>query len=321
MTGRTGSPSAIEAIDLTKRYGGTLAVDHLSFSVPPGQVTGFLGPNGSGKSTTMRMIVGLDRPDEGSVSVGGRPYQRVARPLRMVGALLDARAVHPGRSARDHLLSVALSNGIGRRRVDELLELVGLAAVAQRRVGGFSLGMCQRLGIAGALLGDPPVLLFDEPVNGLDADGVRWVRTLLRGFAAEGRTVLLASHLMSEMALTADRLIVIGRGRLLREAPIDDLLRSPDGTRVRVQSPDAQVLATVLNRHGATVEQVPPNTLRVAGLTIQEVGAIAAGQGLALTELSEDAVSLEEAYLALTGDTRDYRAAPTVNDSTPSTHR
>jgi ABC-2 type transport system ATP-binding protein len=227
----------IEATGLTKRYGAALAVDGLSFTVPPGQVTGFLGPNGAGKSTTMRLILGLDAPDAGAVTVNGRPYRSYQRPLFEVGALLEARSFHSGRSARNHLRCLALSNGIGRKRVGEVLDLVGLSAVASRRAGGFSLGMGQRLGIAAALLGDPGVLLLDEPVNGLDPEGVAWIRALLRSLAAEGRTVLVSSHLMSEMENTADRLVIIGHGRLIAQAAIGELLAAGSGTYVKVRSP------------------------------------------------------------------------------------
>src|SRR5262245_18191911 len=243
----------IEATGLSKRYGGTVAVDDLSFRVPPGQVTGFLGPNGAGKSTTMRLILGLDAPDAGMVTVNGRPYASYWRPLLEAGALLEAKALHGGRSAYNHLLCLALSNGISRARVDEVLELVGLAGVARRRAGGFSRGMAQRRGIAAALRGDPPVLMLDEPVNGLDPEGVAWVRTLLRSLAAEGRTVFLSSHLMSEMAVTADRLIIIGRGRLIEETTVEDFLGSGSGNFVRVRSPEAEALATMLEAQGVGV--------------------------------------------------------------------
>src|SRR6266581_3310477 len=232
----------IEARGLTKRYGATVAVDDLSFTVPPGRVTGFLGPNGAGKSTTMRLILGLDAPDSGSVTVNGRPYAACRRPLFQAGALLEAKAFHGGRSARNHLLCLALSNGISRARVDEVLDLVGLRSTARRRAGGFSLGMSQRLGIAAALLGDPPVLMLDEPVNGLDPEGVVWIRTLLRTLAAEGRTVLLSSHLMSEMAMTADRLVIIGRGRLIAQTTIKDFLAGGPGNFVQVRSPQSSAL-------------------------------------------------------------------------------
>src|SRR6266700_4567487 len=237
-----GSPLMIQATGLSKRYGATLAVDDLSFTVPPGQVTGFLGPNGAGKSTTMRLILGLDAPTSGSVTVSGRPYATFRRPLTVAGAMLEARAFHGGRSARNHLLCLADSNGIGPARVDEVLDLVGLASAAGRRAGGFSLGMGQRLGIAAALLGDPPVLMLDEPVNGLDPEGVLWIRNLLRSLAAEGRTILLSSHLMSEMSLTADRLIIIGRGRLIAQTTIKDFLTGGPGNFVQVRSPQSSAL-------------------------------------------------------------------------------
>ena len=243
----------IEAVGLTKRYGSTVAVDELTFTVPAGQITGFLGPNGAGKSTTMRLILGLDTPTAGTVTVAGRPYRSLRRPLLTVGALLDARAVHGGRSARDHLLAVALSNGIARSRVRDVLDLVGLQRVAGKRAGGFSLGMSQRLGIAAALLGDPPILMFDEPVNGLDPDGVLWIRTLLRTLAAEGRTVLLSSHLMSEMAQTADRLLIIGRGRLIAHGTLTEVLSGGSAANVRVRSSDPVQLTELLDRRGADV--------------------------------------------------------------------
>src|SRR5258708_18441211 len=241
----------IEASGLSKRYGAILAVDDLSFTVPPGQVTGFLGPNGAGKSTTMRLILGLDAPSAGSVTVGGRPYAALRRPLFEVGAMLEAKAFHSGRSARNHLLCLALSNGISPDRVDEVLDLVGLRSAARKRAGGFSLGMGQRLGIAAALLGDPPVLMLDEPVNGLDPEGVVWIRTLLKSLAAEGRTVLLSSHLMTEMALTADRLIIIGRGRLIAQTAMADFLDGGTAGSVRARSPQAGPLAALLRARGA----------------------------------------------------------------------
>ena len=269
----------IEAQGLTKRYGAALAVDDLSFSVPPGQVTGFLGPNGAGKSTTMRMILGLDAPDSGAVTVNGRPCASCRRPLFQAGALLEAKAFHGGRSAYNHLLSLALSNGISRTRVEQVLGLVGLAGAARRRAGGFSLGMAQRLGIAAALLGDPPVLLLDEPVNGLDPEGVLWIRTLLRSLAAEGRTVLLSSHLMSEMAQTADRLIIIGRGRLIAQTAMGDLLASGPGSYVRVRSPEAAALAELLLAQGAAVTQRSGDTLTVTGTTAEALGEVARSRG------------------------------------------
>lgn len=296
----------IEAIGLSKRYGATLAVDDLSFTVPPGQVTGFLGPNGAGKSTTMRMILGLDAPTAGSVTVGGRRYAEFTRPLFEVGALLEARAVHGGRSARDHLRCIALSNGIGRSRVDEVLDLVGLHGVAETRVGGFSLGMAQRLGIAAALLGDPAVLMFDEPVNGLDPEGVAWIRALLRGFAAEGRTVLLSSHLMSEMTITADRLIIIGRGRLITETTVASMLRNGAGGYVRVRSPHAVALGKLLVARDAAVVHETGDTLRVTGVEPEAIGALASANGLTLQELSAQQISLEQAYLELTRESVEY---------------
>ena len=298
----------IEAIGLTKRYGTTLAVDNLSFTVPAGQVTGFLGPNGAGKSTTMRLILGLDAPTSGSVTVNGRPYTQYRRPLLEVGALLEAKAVHGGRSARNHLKWLALSNGISRSRVDHVLDQVGLSGVARRRAGGFSLGMGQRLGIAAALVGDPKVLLFDEPVNGLDPEGVLWIRTLLKSLAAEGRTVFVSSHLMSEMALTADRLIIIGRGRLIADTTIGDLLQGASGNHIRVRSPEAGELARLLTARGADVIRQDHDTLRITGATSDTIGEIARSNGLTLRELSAHQVSLEERYMELTSGAVDYRA-------------
>ena len=299
----------IEAVRLSKRYGATRAVDDLSFVVPPGQVTGFLGPNGAGKSTTMRLILGLDAPNSGLVTVNGRPYTTYRRPLLEVGALLEAKTFHGGRSAYDHLLCLALSNGIGRARVDQVLELVGLRSVARKRAGGFSLGMAQRLGIAAALLGDPRVLLFDEPVNGLDPEGVLWIRNLLKSLAAEGRTVLVSSHLMSEMAITADRLLIIGRGRLIAQTTIEDLLKNGSGNFVRVRSPQGDSLATLLEARGAAVVRQTDGTLRVTGTTIEAVGELAKANGLTLQELSAQQASLEQRYMELTSDTADYRTA------------
>jgi ABC-2 type transport system ATP-binding protein len=299
----------IEAIGLSKRYATTLAVDDLSFTVPPGQVTGFLGPNGAGKSTTMRLILGLDAPTAGSVTVNGKPYTGYRRPLLEVGALLEAKAVHGGRSAYNHLKCLALSNGISRSRVGQVLDQVGLRAVARKRAGAFSLGMGQRLGIAAALLGDPKVLMFDEPVNGLDPEGVLWIRNLLRSLAAEGRTVFISSHLMSEMALTADRLIIIGRGRLIADTTIDDLLEGASGNHLRVRSPQAGELARLLAAQGADVVRQGDDTLRITGATSDAVGEIARSNGLTLRELSAHQVSLEERYMELTNGSVDYRAA------------
>jgi ABC-2 type transport system ATP-binding protein len=297
----------IEASGLSKRYGATVAVDDLSFTVPPGQVTGFLGPNGAGKSTTMRLILGLDAPSSGAVTVAGRRYAYYRHPLFEVGAMLEAKAFHGGRSARNHLLCLALSNGIGRTRVDQVLDLVGLASAARKRAGGFSLGMGQRLGIAAALLGDPPVLMLDEPVNGLDPEGVVWIRHLLKSLAAEGRTVLLSSHLMSEMSLTADRLVIIGRGRLIAQTAMADFLSGCPGNFVRVRSPQSSTLATLLEARGVTVTRQAGDALRITGITGAAVGELARVNGLALQELSEHQASLEDRYMELTSDSVDYR--------------
>ncbi len=310
MSERSGA--VIEARSLTKVYGGTAAVDGIDFQVRPGVVTGFLGPNGAGKSTTMRMILGLDRPTSGTVTVGGRGYQHRVWPLHEVGALLDARAVHPGRTAYDHLLSLAAANGIARSRVGEVLGQVGLTTVARKRAGGFSLGMFQRLGIAGALLGDPPTLLFDEPVNGLDPEGIIWIRTLLRSLAAEGRTVLVSSHLMSEMALTADHLLVIGRGRMIADMPLAELMARHSGARVTVRAADPQRMAADLRAAGAQVTLEPDETLGVGGLESRQIGELAAERGHVLHQLRDEAASLEEAYFGLTGEVTEYRAVAPV---------
>ena len=307
----------IEATGLTKRYGATVAVDDLSFTVPPGQVTSFLGPNGAGKSTTMRLILGLDTPDSGSVTVGGRPYAACRRPLFQAGALLEAKSCHGGRTARNHLRCLADSNGINRSRVDEVLDLVGLTGAARRRAGGFSLGMSQRLGIAAALLGDPPVLMLDEPVNGLDPEGVLWIRTLLRTLAAEGRTVLLSSHLMSEMAMTADRLVIIGRGRLIAQATMADFLAPGPGGSVTVRSPQAGALTALLEARGATVSRQDGDTLAVTGTTPEEIGELARTSGLTLTGLAAHQATLEDRYMELTRDSADYRAVATRNGDRP----
>ena len=290
----------IEIRNLTKTYGAVTAVDDLTVTIRPGKVTGFLGPNGAGKSTTMRAIVGLDRPDAGDVLIGGRRYADDPAPLHTVGALLDARAFHPGRSARAHLQALAATQGIGRHRVDEVLDMVGLRDVAHRRVGGFSLGMGQRLGIAAALLGDPEVVLLDEPVNGLDPDGVRWIRDLLRRLAGEGRTVFVSSHLMSEMALTADHLVVLGRGRLLADVSLAELTARADG-RVLVRSPQparAGAPARGAWRHGHA--SAGPGRLAVVGLSSTEIAQMSLDAGLLLTELTPVHASLEDAYLAMT---------------------
>ncbi len=301
----------IKVTELTKRYRDTVAVRELSFEVPAGVVTGFLGPNGSGKSTTMRMIMGLDRPDHGSITINGRSYHDLAHPLREVGALLEAKAIHPGRSAYHHLQYLAETNGIARRRIDEVLDMVGLAEVARRRVGKFSLGMGQRLGIASALLGDPGVLLFDEPVNGLDPEGILWVRNLLKGLAAEGRSVFVSSHLMSEMALTADRLVVIGRGALISEGSVDDFIADTTGSYVRVRGPRLDEIARALESNGASIEPDGDDALAVSGLDIVEIGEIAGERRLVLHELSPQAASLEEAFMSLTHDSVEYHGHAT----------
>jgi ABC-2 type transport system ATP-binding protein len=307
----------IEARGLTKRYDPTLAVDDLSFDVVPGRVTGFLGPNGAGKSTTMRLIVGLDAPTAGTVTVRGRPYRSLRRPLFEVGAMLESAAVHPGRSARAHLLALAQANGISRRRVDQVLGMVGLDTVARRRAGQFSLGMTQRLGVAAALLGDPGMLLLDEPVNGLDPEGVAWIRTLLRSLAAEGRTVFVSSHLMSEMALTADHLIVIGRGRLLADTSVAEFVRATAAGHVRVRSPQPERLATLLCEHAATVEPTEDGALAVTGMEATTVGELAASQGIVLHELVTREPSLEEAFMSMTRDAVYYQAQPTTTAVRP----
>jgi ABC-2 type transport system ATP-binding protein len=296
----------IQLTDVTKRYSSTVAVDHLSFEVRPGEVTGFLGPNGSGKSTSMRMIVGLDAPTSGTVTVDGRPYRDLRFPLRHVGALLEAKAIHPARSARDHLRWLADSNGINRRRVDEVLEQVGLADVADRRSGGFSLGMGQRLGIATALLGNPASLLLDEPVNGLDPEGIKWIRQLLRSLAAEGRSVMVSSHLMSEMALTADRLIVIGRGRLITEGTVADVVGQASTGSVRVDTSEPERLRSLLVGAGGTVTTDVDGALVVTGTTARDVGIVAGDAGITLYELSPRSASLEEAFMELTRDAAEY---------------
>ncbi|MEU2545159.1 ABC transporter ATP-binding protein [Streptomyces roseolus] len=303
----------IEAVGLTKRYGAKTAVYNLSFQVRPGVVTGFLGPNGSGKSTTMRMILGLDTPTSGHVTIGGHPFRRLPNAPRQVGALLDAKAVHGGRSARNHLLSLAQLAGIPARRVDEVLGVVGLQDVAKRRSKGFSLGMGQRLGIAAALLGDPQVLLFDEPVNGLDPEGILWVRNLMKKLASEGRTVFVSSHLMSEMALTADHLIVIGRGQLLSDMPVKQFISANSADFARVRTPEGEPglrdkLSGVLVEAGGQVLSEPDGALRVTGLPLPRISDLAHGADVRLWELSPHQASLEEAYMRLTQGAVDYRS-------------
>jgi ABC-2 type transport system ATP-binding protein len=302
----------IEVRGLTKQYGNVRAVDGLTFDVQPGKVTGFLGPNGAGKSTTMRMILGLDRPTAGSALVGGRPFASLAEPLRAAGALLEAGAVHPGRSGRDHLRVAARTNGLPLRRVDEVVEQVGLGPAARRRVKSYSLGMRQRLGIATALLGDPAVLLFDEPMNGLDLDGVRWIRSLVRELADEGRTVLLSSHLMSEMEQTADHLVIIGSGKLIADASMQDVMRGESGQRrVRVRTPSSDELTGALLRRRLQVHPTDDGDLLVQGTSPETVGDVALEVGVAVHRLAEEHSSLEQVYLDLTGDSVQYRVSTT----------
>jgi ABC-2 type transport system ATP-binding protein len=296
----------IEVSGVTKRYGEKTAVEELSFEVKPGMVTGFLGPNGSGKSTTMRLILGLDAPNAGSTRVNGRPYRDHPAPLHEVGALLEARSVHTGRSAFNHLLALAQTHGIPQRRVAELIDMVGLGEVAGKRAGGFSLGMGQRLGIASALLGDPRTVMLDEPVNGLDPEGIQWVRRLLKALAAEGRTVFVSSHLMSEMALTADHLIVIGRGKLIADTSVEDFVRRASKPGVRVRSPQVQRLAELIARPGVSVTAIGPSLIEVDGLESEQVGTTAAEHGIVLHELSPQTASLEEAFMELTRESVEF---------------
>ena len=297
----------IKATAVTKRYGDKTAVEDLTFTVRPGVVTGFLGPNGAGKSTTMRMILGLDAPMSGEVTVNGKPYAEHTAPLREVGALLEAKAVHTGRSAYHHLLAQALTTGIPKRRVDEVIDLVGLRSVARKRVGGFSLGMGQRLGVAAALLGDPATLVLDEPVNGLDPEGILWIRTLLRALAAEGRTIFVSSHLMSEMALTADHIIVIGRGKLIADVSVRDFTALASRNVVRVRTPDASRLRDLLVSDDVSVTSVEPGLIEVVGLNSEAVGKVACAESIALVELTPVQASLEEAFMELTQDSVEFR--------------
>jgi ABC-2 type transport system ATP-binding protein len=301
----------IEIDGLTKRYGEKAAVDGLSFVVEPGVVTGFLGPNGAGKSTTMRVIAGLDRPTSGTVRVNGKQYRRCAAPMSELGILLDARSVHPGLSARNNLLALARTSGIGRRRVDEVIELAGLAEVAGARAGGFSLGMGQRLGVAAALLGRPQTVVLDEPVNGLDPDGVRWIRLLLRSLADEGRTVLVSSHLMSEMAQTASRLVVIGRGKLIAETSVEDFIGHAATGDVQVRTPETGRLAEVLAGPAVTVTGDGTDVLRVSGLTAEQIGTAAWRAHLPVFELMPARASLEEAFMQVTQDSVEFHAGAT----------
>lgn len=300
----------IECRGLTKRYGDRVAVEDLTFTIRPGVVTGFLGPNGAGKSTTMRLLLGLDRPTSGSATVNGRQYRDLAAPLHEVGALLEARAVHTGRSAYNHLLALAQTHGIPRSRVDEVIDLVGLDSVARKRVGSFSLGMGQRLGVAAALLGDPATVVLDEPANGLDPEGIRWMRNLLRGLASEGRTVFLSSHLMSEMEQTADHLIVIGRGRLIADTDVGGFVaQASSGAPVRVRSPQRQALADALTAHGGRCETLEPETMQVYGLTPERIGELAAAGQMVLHELTPVQVSLEDAFMSITRELVEYQHA------------
>jgi ABC-2 type transport system ATP-binding protein len=304
----SGRIAMIEAHGLTKRYGAKVAVDDLSFTVRPGLVTGFLGPNGAGKSTTMRLILGLDRPSAGWVTVNGKPYAEHQAPLGEVGALLEAKAVHTSRSAYNHLRALAATHGIPSWRVDELIDLVGLRDVARKRVGGFSLGMGQRLGIASALLGDPATVVLDEPVNGLDPEGIRWVRDLLKGLAAEGRTVFLSSHLMSEMQLTADHVIVVGKGRLIADMSMDELTRSATTSHVSVRTPDADRLRAALAGPDVTITSTAPDVLHVVGLTSAQIGRAALDAGVELHELTPQQASLEETFMELTREAVEFHS-------------
>jgi ABC-2 type transport system ATP-binding protein len=312
-------PGGIEVEGLTKRFGSLTALDELSFMVQPGRVTGFLGPNGAGKSTTMRVILGLDAPTAGRALIAGRSYGQIIRPLRQVGSLLDANALHPGRSGWQHLWSVAQSNGIGKRRVREVLDLTGVGAVAGRPVGTFSLGMKQRLGIALALLGDPPILVCDEPVNGLDPEGVHWIRELFKTLATQGLTVFVSSHLMSEMALTADHLIIIGRGRLLADTSVEDFIDANARVDVLVRSPQADALTTLLGSHGATVSPDGDHGLAVTGLDAPTIADLAAEHAIPVHELTPRHATLEQAYLDLTEASVDYPAGdPTGKETVTS---
>ncbi len=299
----------IEAKNLTKRYGDKTAVNDLSFTVRPGRVTGFLGPNGAGKSTTMRLLLGLDRPDGGEATINGVPYRDLPQPMWVVGALLEARAVHTGRSAYDHLLCLAQTQGFGKRRVGEVIDQVGLTSVARKRAGGFSLGMGQRLGIAAALLGDPAALILDEPVNGLDPEGILWIRNLMKSLAAEGRTVFVSSHLMNEMAVTAEHLIVIGRGQLVADCSTEEFIERSTEQSVLVKTPDREQLAELLRAEGATVTDAEEGDLDVTGLDAPRIAELAAAGGLVLHELATRRGSLEEAFMELTKDTVEYDAA------------
>jgi ABC-2 type transport system ATP-binding protein len=310
----------IEARGLTKRYGNTLAVDNLTFDVEPGKITGFLGPNGAGKTTTMRLILGLDHPTRGTVTVNGKHLNQLAWPMHEVGALLDAKAVHGGRSAYNHLLCLAQTNNLPTKRVDEVLDLVGLHEVARKRTKGFSLGMGQRLGIAAALLGDPSILMFDEPVNGLDPEGILWIRTLMKALASEGRTVFVSSHLMSEMQNTADALIVIGRGRLIAQSTVEEFIAANSQQSVRVSTPQRQSLTAVAAAAGATIRDDGSGKLVVLGMTAAQVGDLAFENGIRLHELAPENASLEEAFMELTASSVEFQAGlPTAPDAMTQT--
>ncbi|HTR90983.1 MAG TPA: ATP-binding cassette domain-containing protein [Trebonia sp.] len=298
----------IEVRGLTKRYGDKIAVNGLTFGIEPGKVTGFLGPNGAGKTTTMRCILGLDYPNEGTVTIDGKVYQDAAYPMREVGALLEAKAVHGGRSAYNHLLCLAQTNNLPKRRVGEVLDLVGLTEVAKKRSKGFSLGMSQRLGIAATMLGDPKVLMFDEPVNGLDPEGIVWIRNLMKALAAEGRTVFVSSHLMSEMENTADHLIVIGRGKLIADCTMEEFVAGASGASVRVRTPSTDQLVRAVTAKGATAGIGDDGSIEVRGMTTEEIGDLAFGEGIRLHELTTIRASLEEAFMELTSDSVEYHA-------------
>ncbi len=300
----------IDVQNVSKQYGDRVAVDDLTFTVKPGIVTGFVGPNGAGKSTTMRLILGLDRPNAGSATVNGKHYRELRAPLHEVGALLEARAIHTGRSAYNHLLAQAQTHGIGKKRVDEVIGLVGLESVARKRVGGFSLGMGQRLGVAAALLGDPATLILDEPSNGLDPEGIRWIRHLLKGLAAEGRTVFVSSHLMNEMALTAERLVVVGRGQLIADTTVGEFVRNASSdASVRVRSSDDVRLGEALTAEGARVQSRDGGALEVYGMTGEEIGDMALERGVALYELTAQEVSLEDAFMHMTQKVTEYEGS------------
>jgi ABC-2 type transport system ATP-binding protein len=308
----------IEARGLTKRYGGTVAVDNLSFSVTPGKITGFLGPNGAGKTTTMRLILGLDEPTSGTVAVDGRPFRQVAQPMREIGALLDAKALHGGRSAYNHLLCLAQSNNLPKARVDQVLSLVGLADVAGKRTKGFSLGMGQRLGIAAALLGDPKILMFDEPVNGLDPEGILWIRNLMKALAADGRTVFVSSHLMSEMENTADHLIVIGRGKLIADCTVDEFIAANSQLNVRVRTPQPDQLAKLVAAAGGTVRENGDGVMVVSGLEASQIGDLAYDNSVRLHELAPAQASLEQAFMELTASSVEFHAGVPGEPASPA---